>query len=210
MIPPQERRRRGMADRAGLEPKDATGLQEAQHPCERVHVRADGGRYGGKVARLLANLVGYPQLGDRVQRTHQVLRGCELLDEVERLHVHRRHHDRPARPDHGRLASSVRLTHGGRNGQLGRLDQRLEALAPAVPHFSPAALDHLIAQVSPHLPGPPRRGPNGMALITRGPPSSRVDTPRVRGCSMRHSNRYALLPLRPVTPVATSQPCTAE
>lgn len=42
-----------------------------------------------------------------------------------------------------------------------------EALAHTVPHFSPQALDHLIAQITPHLPSPPRRGPKGMPIITR-------------------------------------------
>jgi hypothetical protein len=42
-----------------------------------------------------------------------------------------------------------------------------EALALTVPHFSPQALDHLIAQITPHLPPPPRRGPKGMAITTR-------------------------------------------
>ena len=42
-----------------------------------------------------------------------------------------------------------------------------EALALTVPHFSPQALDHLIAQIAPHLPAPPRRGPKGLAMSTR-------------------------------------------
>ena len=42
-----------------------------------------------------------------------------------------------------------------------------EALALTVPHFSPEALDHLITQISPHLPAPPRRGPKGMPMTTR-------------------------------------------
>lgn len=42
-----------------------------------------------------------------------------------------------------------------------------EALGLTVPHFSPAALDHLIAQIAPLLPPPPRRGPKGMPLIER-------------------------------------------
>ncbi len=42
-----------------------------------------------------------------------------------------------------------------------------EALALTVPHFSSEALDHLIAQIAPHLPAPPRRGPKGMAITTR-------------------------------------------
>jgi len=42
-----------------------------------------------------------------------------------------------------------------------------EALVVTVPHFSPAALDHLIAQISPLLPPPPRRGPKGMAITER-------------------------------------------
>lgn len=42
-----------------------------------------------------------------------------------------------------------------------------EALALTVPHFSPQALDYLIAQIAPHLPPPPRRGPKGMPITTR-------------------------------------------
>lgn len=42
-----------------------------------------------------------------------------------------------------------------------------EALARTVPHFSPAALDHLIAQISPLLPPPARRGPKGMPTVER-------------------------------------------
>lgn len=42
-----------------------------------------------------------------------------------------------------------------------------EALVLTVPHFSPEALDHLIAEIAPHLPPPPRRGPKGMPLVTR-------------------------------------------
>lgn len=42
-----------------------------------------------------------------------------------------------------------------------------EALGLTVPHFSPAALDHLIDQISPLLPPPPRRGPKGMPIIER-------------------------------------------
>lgn len=42
-----------------------------------------------------------------------------------------------------------------------------EALARTVPHFSPEALDHLIAAISPYLPPPPRRGPKGMDIGLR-------------------------------------------
>lgn len=42
-----------------------------------------------------------------------------------------------------------------------------EALARTVPHFSPQALDHLIAAITPHLPAPPRRGPKGMEIGLR-------------------------------------------
>ena len=42
-----------------------------------------------------------------------------------------------------------------------------EALGVTVPHFSPAALDHLIAQIAPLLPPSPRRGPKGMPIIER-------------------------------------------
>jgi len=42
-----------------------------------------------------------------------------------------------------------------------------EALARTVPHFSSAALDHLIAHISPLLPPPARRGPKGMPIIER-------------------------------------------
>lgn len=42
-----------------------------------------------------------------------------------------------------------------------------EALGLTVPHFSPAALDHLVAQIAPLLPPPPRRGPKGMPIIER-------------------------------------------
>jgi hypothetical protein len=42
-----------------------------------------------------------------------------------------------------------------------------EALALTVPHFSPEALGHLVAQITPHLPAPPRRGPKGMAITSR-------------------------------------------
>lgn len=42
-----------------------------------------------------------------------------------------------------------------------------EALVRTVPHFSPAALDHLIAQISPLLPPPARRGPKGMPIVER-------------------------------------------
>ena len=42
-----------------------------------------------------------------------------------------------------------------------------EALRLTVPHFSPAALDHLVSQISPLLPPPPRRGPKGMPIIER-------------------------------------------
>lgn len=42
-----------------------------------------------------------------------------------------------------------------------------EALGLTVPHFSPAALDHLIGQITPSLPPPPRRGPKGMPVIER-------------------------------------------
>lgn len=65
------------------------------------------------------------------------------------------------------------------------------------------------------LPRPPNELASiifGFLGISRdhGPPLARVDARRVRGCSTRHSNRYALPPLRPVMPVATSLPCTAE
>lgn len=42
-----------------------------------------------------------------------------------------------------------------------------EALRLTVPHFSPAALDHLIARITPLLPPAPRRGPKGMPIIER-------------------------------------------
>lgn len=42
-----------------------------------------------------------------------------------------------------------------------------EALARTVPHFSPEALDHLIAAITPMLPAPPRRGPKGMPIEVR-------------------------------------------
>lgn len=42
-----------------------------------------------------------------------------------------------------------------------------EALARTVPHFSPEALDHLIAAIAPHLPPPSRRGPKGMPIPVR-------------------------------------------
>jgi hypothetical protein len=42
-----------------------------------------------------------------------------------------------------------------------------EALGLTVPHFSSAALDHLIGQISPLLPPPPQRGPKGMPIIER-------------------------------------------
>jgi hypothetical protein len=42
-----------------------------------------------------------------------------------------------------------------------------EALSLTLPHFSPEALDHLVRQITPHLPRPPRRGPKGMALNLR-------------------------------------------
>lgn len=42
-----------------------------------------------------------------------------------------------------------------------------EALARTVPHFSPEALDHLIAAITPYLPLPSRRGPKGMPIQTR-------------------------------------------
>jgi hypothetical protein len=42
-----------------------------------------------------------------------------------------------------------------------------EALGLTVPHFSPAALDHLIGQISPLLPPPPQRGPKGMPILER-------------------------------------------
>lgn len=42
-----------------------------------------------------------------------------------------------------------------------------EALALTVPHFSPAALDHLVGQITPLLPPPPRRGPKGMPILER-------------------------------------------
>lgn len=42
-----------------------------------------------------------------------------------------------------------------------------EALGLTVPHFSPAALGHLIGQIAPLLPPPPRRGPKGMPIIER-------------------------------------------
>ena len=42
-----------------------------------------------------------------------------------------------------------------------------EALARTVPHFSPEQLAHLIAAITPYLPAPPRRGPKGMAILTR-------------------------------------------
>jgi hypothetical protein len=42
-----------------------------------------------------------------------------------------------------------------------------EALARTLPHFSPEALAHLIAEILPFLPPPSRRGPKGMPIITR-------------------------------------------
>ena len=42
-----------------------------------------------------------------------------------------------------------------------------EALARTVPHFSPEALDHLIAAIAPYLPPPSRRGPKGMPIGVR-------------------------------------------
>ncbi len=42
-----------------------------------------------------------------------------------------------------------------------------EALTRSVPHFSLQALNHLITEITPHLPPPPRRGPKGMAITTR-------------------------------------------
>lgn len=42
-----------------------------------------------------------------------------------------------------------------------------EALARTVPHFSPQALAHLIAAITPYLPAPPRRGPKGMDIGLR-------------------------------------------
>lgn len=42
-----------------------------------------------------------------------------------------------------------------------------EALVRTVPHFSPQALDHLIAAITPYLPAPPRRGPKGMEIGLR-------------------------------------------
>ena len=36
-----------------------------------------------------------------------------------------------------------------------------------MPHFSPAALAHLIAAIIPYLPAPPRRGPKGMSIELR-------------------------------------------
>lgn len=42
-----------------------------------------------------------------------------------------------------------------------------EALGLTVPHFSPAALDHLIGHIAPLLPPPPRRGPKGMPILER-------------------------------------------
>jgi hypothetical protein len=36
-----------------------------------------------------------------------------------------------------------------------------------VPHFSPQALAHLIAAITPHLPAPPRPGPKGMEIGMR-------------------------------------------
>lgn len=42
-----------------------------------------------------------------------------------------------------------------------------EALALTVPHFSAQALDHLITEIAPYLPPPPRRGPKGMPIVMR-------------------------------------------
>ncbi len=42
-----------------------------------------------------------------------------------------------------------------------------EALGLTVPHFSLAALGHLIGQISPLLPPPPQRGPKGMPIVER-------------------------------------------
>jgi hypothetical protein len=42
-----------------------------------------------------------------------------------------------------------------------------EALAPTVPHFSTAALDHLVGEITPLLPPAPRRGPKGMPILER-------------------------------------------
>lgn len=51
---------------------------------------------------------------------------------------------------------------------MNSLDQPTpEALALTVPHFSTEALDHLIAQIGPHLPPPPKRGPKGMPIVMR-------------------------------------------
>lgn len=36
-----------------------------------------------------------------------------------------------------------------------------------MPHFSLQALNHLITEITPNLPPPPRRGPKGMAITTR-------------------------------------------